>query len=79
MSIKINNKYIKQFITEEEINAIAPEVEAALETIKNKTGAGSDFLGWYTRPVDYDKEEYARIKLAAKKIQGMCEAFIVIG
>ena len=79
MSIKINNKYIKQFVSDEEYEAIVPEVEAALETVKKRTGEGSDFLGWYTRPVDYDKDEYARIKIAAKKIQSMCEAFIVIG
>ena len=66
MSIKINDKYIKRFVTEEEYNAIIPEVEAALNTVKTKTGAGNDFLGWYTRPVDYDKDEYARIKIAAK-------------
>ena len=45
----------------------------------NKTGAGSDFLGWVTLPDDYDKDEFARIKAAASKIQSSCDVFIVIG
>ena len=79
MSVKLNEKFSKSFVTEEEIKAQAGALAAAHEKIVNKYGAGSDFLGWYTLPFDYDKEEFARIKKAAKKIQDTCEVLVVIG
>lgn len=53
------------FIHEEEIAGIKAGVQAARETLVEKTGAGNDFLGWIDLPVDYDKEEFGRIKKAA--------------
>ena len=38
----------------------------AKEVLVSKSGAGNDFLGWVDLPVDYDKEEFARIKEAVK-------------
>ena len=54
------------FIHEEEIAGIEAGVQAARETLVEKTGAGNDFLGWIDLPVDYDKEEFGRIKKAAE-------------
>lgn len=79
MSVKVSDKYLKGFVTSEEINAIIPELEKAHEKIINKTGAGNDFLGWHSLPFDYDKEEFERIKKAAKRIQSDSEVLIVIG
>ena len=45
----------------------------------SKEGAGNDFLGWIDLPVDYDKEEFARIQKAAEKIQSDSEVLLVIG
>ena len=62
--------------------AVLPEEvlkEAAAEMLHSKTGLGSDFLGWLTLPTDYDKEEFARIQAAAKKIQSNADILIVIG
>ena len=62
--------------------AVLPEEvlkEAAAEMLHSKTGLGSDFLGWLTLPTDYDKEEFARIQAAAKKIQSNSDILIVIG
>ena len=56
MSVKLNEKFVKNFVSSAALEAIAPEVEKALETVKNRNGAGADFLGWYKRPVDYDRE-----------------------
>ncbi len=47
--------------------------------LHNKTGAGNDFLGWLDLPLNYDKEEFARIKAAAQKIRSDSEVLIVIG
>ena len=54
-------------------------VEDAKKQLLDRNGAGNDFLGWLDLPVDYDKEEFTRIKKAAEKIQGDSEVLIVIG
>ena len=71
MSKNIAFEYNKatDFFSKDELKAIAPQVSAAHKTICDKSGAGSDFLGWVDLPVDYDKEEFARIKAAAEKIR----------
>ena len=52
---------------------------SAKETLLEKTGAGNDFLGWIDLPVDYDKDEFARIKKAAEKIQNDSDVLLVVG
>lgn len=79
MSLALNTKHLSSFINEEEYKAIYPQVEAAHKTLEAKNGPGSDFLGWMYLPRDYDKEEFARIKAAAKKIQNDSDVLLVIG
>ena len=79
MSVALNTKHLSSFISEEEYVAIYPQVEAAHKQLEAKNGPGSDFLGWMTLPRDYDKEEFARIKAAAKKIQSDSDVLLVIG
>ena len=79
MTVKLNDKFLKNFVSEQEINAYAQKLEDAHGKIVNKTGEGNDFLGWYTLPFDYDKEEFERIKKAAEKIQNTCDVLVVIG
>ena len=79
MAIRCNDKFVKSFISPEEITSLLPKLEEAHKKIVNKSGEGSDFLGWQTLPVDYDKEEFERSKVAAKKIQDTCDVLVVIG
>ncbi len=67
------------FVSKEELSYMEKLVMDAKEQLVAKTGAGNDFLGWIDLPVDYDKEEFARIKAAAKKIQEDSQVLIVIG
>ena len=69
----------KNFISTSEIDMIKTSVDAAKNMLVDKTGAGNDFLGWIDLPVNYDKEEFARIKKAADKIQKDSEVLLVIG
>ena len=69
----------KNFINDAELEMMESIAEAAKSTLVSKTGAGNDFLGWIDLPVDYDKEEFARIQQAAKKIQSDSEVLLVIG
>ena len=66
-------------ISSEEMENIKPAVKAAHDTLHNKSGAGSDYLGWIDLPVNYDKDEFERIKVAAEKIKNNSEILIVIG
>lgn len=67
------------FVSQEEVDYMTKLVEDARELLVSKTGAGNDFLGWLDLPVEYDKEEFARIKKAAERIQGDSEVLVVIG
>ncbi len=79
MSLTLNEQYLSGFISSSEVNKIAHITETAFSLVKNKSGAGSDFLGWFDLPENYDKEEFARIKVAAEKIKKSCDVFVVIG
>ncbi len=78
---KITFDYSKAstFISEEEVAYMEKLAQDAKEQLVARTGAGNDFLGWIDLPVDYDKEEFARIKKAAEKIQSDSEVLVVIG
>ena len=69
----------KTFISEHEIESMKKIAENAKAELLGKEGAGNDFLGWIDLPVDYDKEEFARIKEAAERIKGDSEVLLVIG
>ena len=67
------------FFNQEEINQLQSTVTAVDKDLREGLGAGADFTGWINLPRDYDKEEFARIKEAAKKIQEDSEVLVVIG
>ena len=79
MSIELDAQHLSGFIEAEELEAIAPQVKLAHDTLNGGTGLGNDFLGWLDLPVNYDKEEFARIKAAAEKIKSDTDVFVVIG
>lgn len=81
MGNKVSFDYSKAgcFISEHEVASMKKIAVDAKELLLSRTGAGNDFLGWVDLPVDYDKEEFSRIKKAAKKIQSDSEVLLVIG
>ncbi len=79
MAIKFSISYAKDFLRENDIKGLETQVAAAHETVKNKNGLGNDFLGWVNLPTNYDKDEFARIKKAAQKIQSDTDVLVVIG
>ena len=81
MGNKVTFDYSKAgaFIRGHEVQSMKKIAEAAKAELLGREGAGNDFLGWIDLPVDYDKEEFARIKKAAQKIKEDSEALIVIG
>lgn len=81
MSEKVSFDYSKasSFISAAEVERMKKLALDAKETLVNRSGDGNDFLGWIDLPVDYDKEEFDRIKKAAQKIKEDSEVLIVIG
>ncbi|WP_313018808.1 glucose-6-phosphate isomerase [Macrococcoides bohemicum] len=77
--IKFDYSTAETFFGQHEVEQMQSIVKNVHSTIHDGTGAGSDFLGWVNLPKDYDKEEFARIQAAAKKIQSDSEVLVVIG
>ncbi|MBP3911730.1 MAG: glucose-6-phosphate isomerase [Clostridiales bacterium] len=76
---KITLDYSKTGLQTHELDCLEKQVSLAHEMLHEKTGAGNDFLGWIDLPVDYDHEEFDRIKKAAEKIKADSDVLIVIG
>lgn len=77
--VSLDYSLVKQFVSDDEIKMMESIADNAKETLLKKTGAGSDYLGWIDLPVNYDKDEFARIKAAAEKIKSDSEVLVVIG
>ena len=77
--IKFDSSKLTPFVHENELSEMQAMVNAANTELREGTGAGNDFRGWLNLPVDYDKDEFARIKKAAKKIQNDSDVLICIG
>lgn len=67
------------FITNAEWDHLGPQVETAAQVLESRQGPGNDFLGWLDLPVQYDKQEFERIEIAAANIQAQSEVLVVIG
>ncbi len=77
--VTLDTGYLADFVRPHEIGAMQAPINAAHEVLTGRTGLGSDFTGWLDLPVNYDREEFARIKAAAARIQKDTDVFIVIG
>ena len=79
MSIKLIDKFLGNFVSASEVSNMQPAASAAHALLKSGKGPGNDYLGWVDLPVNYDKEEFGRIKIAAEKICKSCDILVVIG
>ncbi len=77
--ITFDSSKAASFLGEHEINYFEGYVKQAHEMLHGKTGPGNDFLGWVDLPLNYDREEFARIKKSAEKIKSDSDVLIVIG
>ncbi len=77
--IKFDYSKAGSFINDAEVANLSSYVKSAHDMLHNKTGAGNDFVGWVDLPLNYDKEEFKRIKAAAGKIKSDSDILIVIG
>ena len=68
MAVKLSTKYADNFISDEALASMRAEAESAFEKVMTGSGDGSDYLGWRDLPLNYDREEFDRIKKAAEYI-----------
>ena len=79
MAIKFDYSNALSFIGQHEVDNLGEFVGVAHRMLHEKQGPGSDYLGWVDLPLEYDREEFARIKQAAERIRSNSEALVVIG
>lgn len=77
--LELDLSKVLDFVSCEEIAKMEEEVKNAEKLLMEGTGEGNDFLGWINLPTNYDKDEFERIKVAAKKIRENSEVLVVIG
>ncbi len=78
-NVSLNYSKVMDFVSKEELENIKASALTAKTTLDSRTGAGSGYLGWIDLPVNYDKEEFERIKKAADKIKSDSDVLLVIG
>lgn len=69
----------RRFVRDEEVSALEPQVNVAAKRLETRKGPGSEWLGWLDLPVKYDRNEFRRIKAAAKRIRKQSEVLVVVG
>lgn len=77
--VKFDYSKTAGYVHEHEVESMKALTESARKLLLSKSGAGNDYLGWIDLPVDYDKEEFTRIKKAAEKIKSDSDVLVVIG
>ena len=78
-NVRFDYSKAMKFVDEKALSALKAEAVKGRETLLSRSGAGSDFLGWIDLPVNYDREEFARIEKAAAKIREDSDVLFVIG
>lgn len=79
MGLKFNSSYAESFCSENDLLGLKAQVKTAHKILHEKTGLGNDFLGWVDLPVNYDKDEFERIKKSAEKIKNDSDILVVLG
>ncbi len=77
--IELDGGYIGSFVPDDELVLAKKQIELAKKTLLDGNSFGNDFLGWINLPVNYDRDEFSRIKNAANKIRNDSKVLIVIG
>ena len=77
--LKLNVENALSFVDKAKCEAFKQEIVDAAKLLVSEKGAGNDYLGWLELPLNYDKEEFERILLAAERIKKQADVLLVIG
>ncbi|MDO4461323.1 MAG: glucose-6-phosphate isomerase [Bacteroidia bacterium] len=78
-NLKLDTSRVASFVSEAEIKAIQPEVEAATKLLHAGTGAGNDFLGWLNLPSSITEADFQEIEAAAADMRSRVDYVVVAG
>ena len=77
--LKLDLSNASSFLPQDYLSSRMEALEKARVMLAEHSGPGGDFTGWVRLPEEYDKEEFARIQAAAKKIRSDSQVLMVIG
>ena len=77
--LKLDLSNASSFLPQDYLSSRMEALEKARVMLAEHSGPGGDFTGWVRLPEEYDKEEFARIQAAAKKIRSDSQVLVVIG
>lgn len=78
-TLTFDTSKLADFVGEQELGMMQPLVTVADQMLRDGSGAGAAYTDWLHLPTEYDKDEFARIQAAAKKIQSDSKVLVVIG
>ena len=67
------------YFAEKQYDGLKDAAVAALSTLENGTGEGSDFIGWVNLPSETPQELVDRINATAKRLRDNCEYVVCVG
>ena len=77
--IKVDISQIQNFISQNAVKALEPEVKDAILKLEKGTGAGNDFIGWTDLASKTDRSLLDAIEETAGILRENCEVVIVAG
>ena len=77
--LKLDLSNASSFLPQDYLSSRMEALEKARVMLAEHNGPGGDFTGWVRLPEEYDKEEFARIQDAARKIRSDSDVLVVIG
>ena len=77
--LKLDLSNASSFLPQDYLSSRMEALEKARVMLAEHNGPGGDFTGWVRLPEEYDKEEFARIQAAARKIRSDSDVLVVIG
>lgn len=78
-NITIDSAFLKSFISNSDLDNLSMVASASMKKLLNKSGAGSDFLGWVDLPSSISKSFIQEVVQASEKICSQSEYLVVIG
>ena len=79
INLKFDYTKALDFVSQDEINNFQKQIDEHYDAVINRSGRGSDFLGWVDLPDGTDEMLVSKIKEVAKKLRLKSEVFVVIG
>ncbi|WP_129595749.1 glucose-6-phosphate isomerase [Anaerophilus nitritogenes] len=77
--INLDISKVLDFVSKDEINMIEKKVKLCHNMLHEKTGKGSEYLGWVDLPNTFSQDKIKKFEAVAKKIKDQSDVFIVVG